>query len=239
MKAGLQVTMRHAVITGGSRGIGLAVALELDARGWGIFLLSQDRERLDAASACIKHLAGTFAVDLGNGEEAARTAAVAVRQAVDAIDLLVLSAGIFVEEPLITIQEEAFRRTMAVNLDANLFLTRHLWPVLRKGERPRIVVIGSTAAYGAYPPGPAYGVAKWALRGLAVHLRHELQADRIGVTYFAPGGTLTDMWDEDEAPPDRLLQPRDTAVIVAALTELSEQAVVDEVILRPMLGDVQ
>ncbi len=159
-------------------------------------------------------------------------------QAVDAIDLLVLNAGIFVEEPLMAIQEEAFRRTMAVNLDANLFLARHLLPVLRQGDRPRIVIIGSTAAYGAYPSGPAYGVAKWALRGLAVNLRHELKADRIGVTYLAPGGTLTDMWDEDEAPPDRLLQPRDTAVIVAALTELSEQAVVDEVILRPMLGDV-
>jgi len=232
------VTMRHAVITGGSRGIGLAVALELDARGWGVFLVSQDRERLATASASMKHLAGAFAVDLGNGEDAARSAAVAVRGAVGAIDLLVLNAGIFVEEPLIAIQEEAFRRTMAVNLDANLFLARHLLPVLRKGERPRIVIVGSTAAYGAYPPGPAYGVAKWALRGLAVDLREELKADRIGVTFLAPGGTLTDMWDQDEAPPDRLLQPRDTALIVAALTELSEQAVVDEVILRPMLGDV-
>ncbi|MGH6689518.1 MAG: SDR family oxidoreductase [Gammaproteobacteria bacterium] len=230
--------MRHAVITGGSRGIGLAVAVELEARGWGVFLVGQHGERLAAASARMKHLVGTFAVDLGNGEEAARTAAVAVRQAVGAIDLLVLNAGIFVEEALMAIQEEAFRRTMAVNLDANLFLARHLLPVLRKGDRPRIVIIGSTAAYGAYPPGPAYGVAKWALRGLAVGLRHELKTDRIGVTYLAPGGTLTDMWDEDEAPPDRLLQPRDTAVIVAALTELSEQAVVDEVILRPMLGDV-
>jgi hypothetical protein len=46
------------------------------------------------------------------------------------------------------------------------------------------------------------------------------------------------MWDKDEAPPDRLLQPRDVAVLVTALTELSDQAVVDEIILRPMPGDV-
>jgi 3-oxoacyl-[acyl-carrier protein] reductase len=122
LEAELQVTTRHAVITGGSRGIGLAVAVELDWRGWGVFLISQHRERLAAASASMKHLAGAFAVDLGNGEDAARSAAVAVRGAVGAIDLLVLNAGIFVEEPLIAIQEEAFRRTMAVNLDANLFL---------------------------------------------------------------------------------------------------------------------
>jgi NAD(P)-dependent dehydrogenase (short-subunit alcohol dehydrogenase family) len=215
------------------------VAVELDARGWGVFLISQHHERLATASARMKHRVGTFAVDLGSGEEAARAAAGAVRRGVGAIDLLVLNAGIFVEESLIAIQEEAFRRTMAVNLEANLFLARQLLPLLRKGERPRIVIVGSTAAYGPYPPGPAYGVAKWALRGLAVDLRHELKVDRIGVTFLAPGGTLTDMWDPGEAPPDRLLQPRDAALIVAALTELSEQAVVDEVILRPMLGDVQ
>jgi short-subunit dehydrogenase len=70
-------------------------------------------------------------------------------------------------------------------------------------------------------------------------LRHELKADRIGVTFFAPGGTLTDMWDNNEVPNGRLLQPRDIGLLVAAITELSEQAVVDEIVLRPMLGDVQ
>lgn len=230
--------MKHAVITGGSRGIGLAVAAELDAHGWGVFLVSQHPGPLAAASAQMKNLAGTLAVDLGNGEAAARDVHAAVARVLDSVDLLVLNAGIFLEEPLTQVREEAFRRNMAVNLDANLFLTKHLLPVLRKGERTRIVIIGSTAAYAAYPPGPAYGVAKWALRGLALNLRHELRKERIGVTFLAPGGVLTDMWDADEAPPDRLLQPRDIAVLVTALTELSDQAVIDEIILRPMQGDV-
>jgi len=231
--------MRRAVITGGSRGIGLAVATELDARGWGVFLISQDPERLEAAARRFKHVSGSFSVDLGGGEKAAREACAAVKGAVDSIDLLVLNAGIFVEGGLAAIPEDDFRRIMAVNLDANLFLVRQLLTVLRKGERPRIVIVGSTAAYGAYSPAPAYGVAKWALRGLATDLRHELKADRIGVTFFAPGGTLTDMWDNNEVPSGRLLQPRDIGLLVAAITELSEQAVVDEIVLRPMLGDVQ
>jgi NAD(P)-dependent dehydrogenase (short-subunit alcohol dehydrogenase family) len=230
--------MRHAVITGGSRGIGLAVASELDAKGWGVFLISQHAERLAAAAGRFKHLAGSFAIDLGGGEQAALEAAAVVARAVDSVDLLVLNAGIFLEGPLAHISEQDFRRTMAVNLDANLFLARHLLPLLRKGERPRIVIVGSTAAYGAYSTAPAYGIAKWALRGFAVDLRQELQSDRIGVTFFAPGGTFTDMWEKGEVPHKRLLQARDVGLLVAAITELSEQAVVDEIVLRPMEGDV-
>jgi NAD(P)-dependent dehydrogenase (short-subunit alcohol dehydrogenase family) len=230
--------MRRAVITGGSRGIGLAIASELDRRGWGVFLIGQSAENLSEASSRLEHVLGSLSIDLGNGEAAARTASTSVTAVLDSVDLLVLNAGIFSDKPLTEISENAFRRIMAVNLDANLFMARGLLPVLRKGQRPRIVVIGSTAGYGGYPPGPAYSVTKWALRGLAANLRDELRADRIGVTYFAPGGTLTDMWDKDEAPPQRLLEPADTAILVAALTDLSEQAVVDEILLRPMLGDV-
>lgn len=231
--------MRHAVITGGARGIGLAIAAELDALGWGVFLVSQQRGSLAAAAARMKNLDGSLAVDLGEGETAAQAVHAAVAGALDALDLLVLNAGVFLEDPLSAVREETFRRNMAVNLDANLFLTKHLLPVLRKSERARIVIVGSTAAYAAYPAGPVYGVAKWGLRGLALNLRHELRRERIGVTFLAPGGTLTDMWDEDEAPPGRLLQPRDVAVLVAALTELSDQAVVDEIVLRPIAGDVE
>ena len=230
--------MRCAVISGGSRGIGLAVASELDAREWGVFLIGRHPERLAQVASSFRHLLGTFAVDLGSGEQAARETSAAVMGAVSSIDLLVLNAGIYVEDRLTTIREEELRRIMAVNLDANLFLVRHILPMLRKGERPRIVIVGSTAAYGAYSPAPVYGMAKWALRGLAIDLRQELKADRIGVTFLAPGGTLTDMWETDEVPPDRLLRPKDIGLLVAAITELSEQAVVDEIILRPMPGDV-
>jgi NADP-dependent 3-hydroxy acid dehydrogenase YdfG len=229
---------RRAVITGASRGIGRAIAAELDAKGWDVFLVARSAQHLSAASACLQHVLGTLAIDLGNGETSARAAAEAVLRVVDSIDLLVLNAGVFLEEPLTAVSEESFRRIMAVNLDANLFLARRLLPALRGGVRPRIVMVGSTAGYAAYPVGPAYGVTKWALRGLALNLREELKPDRIGVTFFAAGSTLTDMWDEGEVAPTRILEPRDVAVMVAALTELSDQAVVDEILLRPILGDV-
>lgn len=61
--------------------------------------------------------------------------------------------------------------------------------------------------------------------------------DNIGVTFVSPGGTLTDMWSDVEVPPNRLLEPNDIAKVVDSLFELSPQAVVEEIIIRPMLGE--
>jgi short-subunit dehydrogenase len=230
--------MRNAVITGGSRGIGGAIATELDRRGWAVFLVSEHADTLRSASARLQHVSGTFASDLGSGEAAAADVFNALSKSVSAVDLLVLCAGIFIEESLAQVKESTFRRNMAVNLDANVFLAKHLLPLLRKGSKPRIIVIGSTAAYEAYPLVPTYGIAKWGLRGFALNLRHELRDDGIGVTFLSPGGTLTDMWAGEDLPPNRLLEPTDVALMVAAITELSSQAVVDEIVLRPMLGDI-
>lgn len=232
------MTARRALITGGSRGIGRAVASELNVRGWSLFLVSEHAERVLAAAETMKGVVGTLAVDLGEGDVAAAAVAKAANEKVETLDLLVLAAGIFIEEPLSRVDTKSFRRNMAVNLEANVLLVRELLPLLRKGVRPRIVLIGSTAAYEPYPLVPTYGVAKWALRGFAVNLRRELMSERVGVTFISPGGTLTDMWDGEDLPANRLLEARDIGLAVAALTELSEQAVVDELVVRPILGDL-
>lgn len=230
--------MRTALVTGASRGIGRAIAVELSRRGWQLFLVAQHEDRLVKAAKELSSVLGSVAMDLGSGEAAAVKVGEAFSKVGSSLDLLVLNAGIFIEEALAEVGADTFKRNMSVNLDANLFLVKHLLPFLRSGTRPRIVLTGSTAAYEAYPLVPTYGVAKWALRGLAVNLRHELMSDRIGVTLVSPGGTLTDMWAGEDLPPGRLLEPRDIGVLVAAVTDLSEQAVVEEIIVRPMLGDI-
>ncbi|HEY4100212.1 MAG TPA: SDR family oxidoreductase [Gemmatimonadales bacterium] len=230
--------MRTALVTGGSRGIGKAIATELYARNWQLFLVAQDPEHLAAAKADFANAVGTFAVDLGAGAAAADSVSEAFASDSASLDLLVLGAGIFIEESLSAVDENTFRRNMAVNLDANVFLVKALLPSLSRGTKPRIIIIGSTAAYEPYPLVPTYGIAKWALRGFAQNLRHELQGSRIGVSFVSPGGTLTDMWAGVDLAPNRLLDPHDIAIIVATIPELSEQAVVDEVIVRPILGDI-
>jgi NADP-dependent 3-hydroxy acid dehydrogenase YdfG len=230
--------MRNALITGGSRGIGYAIAGELDRRGWGLFLVGESEERIGAAAKTLRNTIGSVAVDLGGGETAAETVSTNFRHMAASLDLLVLNAGIFIEEALAEVNASTFERNMAVNLNANILLVKHLLSSLRGGRNPRIILIGSTAAYEPYPLVPTYGVAKWALRGFATNLRRELIPERIGVTLLSPGGTLTDMWAGEELEPNRLLEPSDIALLVATITELSEQAVVDELVIRPMLGDI-
>lgn len=230
--------MRNALITGASRGIGLAISKELDKHGWNLFLVAKDPHRLEEAAKDFSRVIGKLAVDLGEGEIAAQSVSKALEQQTGKLDLLVLNAGIFIEESLAHVSADGYTRNMAVNLDANIFLVKHLLSYLREGFRPRVIIIGSTAAYEAYPLVPTYGIAKWALRGFAVNLRHELMQDRIGVTLLSPGGTLTDMWAGEELEPNRLLEPRDIGLIVATIAELSEQAVVEEVVIRSMLGDI-
>jgi NAD(P)-dependent dehydrogenase (short-subunit alcohol dehydrogenase family) len=102
----------------------------------------------------------------------------------------------------------------------------------------KIFTIDFTVTYEAYLVVPSYGVAKAGFRAFAVNLRHELLNDCIGVTFIAPGGTLTDMREGEEFPPDRLLRPSDVAHLIAACLDLSGQAAVEEIIVRPIEGDI-
>jgi NADP-dependent 3-hydroxy acid dehydrogenase YdfG len=126
---------------------------------------------------------------------------------------------------------------MRVNLLSQIGLIQEVRDDLITGTG-RIVIIGSTAALEPYAYGPVYGITKWALRGLAENLRAELRPHKVGVTLLHPGGTWTDLWEGVDLPRERLLEPSDIARLVATMLELSPQAVVDELIIRPIEGDM-
>lgn len=230
-----------ALVTGGSRGIGYAIARELALKGSDLLLVSRHEKNLRDAAAVLRKKSSnaidTFACDLGNEKSVNALAAHCIKSGL-VPNFLVLNAGIFLAGSLTASKPEDYRKTMDVNLHSIYYLVRHLAPKMASKLMPRIVVIASTAAYEPYPVGALYGVAKWALRGYTLNLRKELMPHGIGVTLVAPGGTLTDLWAGEKLPAKRLLEPRDVGVLVAALVELSEQAVVEELIVRPMLGDM-
>ena len=232
----------RALITGGSRGIGFAIAKNLAPHATELFLTARDERQLKEAAATIESDVQCQVhyqpVDHSHPEAAATVTAKWLSDYSSSLDVLVLNAGFYVEGSLEKISKENFTENMNVNFSVNLYLVQAFLPLLKKGVNPRIIIIGSTAAYEPYTGLPTYGVAKWALRGYAINLRKELMADGIGVTFIAPGGTLTSMWDGEDIPKGRLLDPDDVGRIVAATLTLSAQAVVEEVILRPMLGDL-
>jgi len=230
-----------SLITGGSRGIGLAIAQELAAKGSDLLLVAKNQPNLKKAEALIKKTqkvkVDVHVCDLSKEKNVDFLAECCIKNRMIP-DFLVLDAGIFLEGSLAKSQPEDFRQTMEVNLNSIYYLVRQLVPYMKERSKPRIVIIGSTAAFEPYPIGGLYGVAKWALRGYAVNLRKELMTQGIGVTFIAPGATWTDLWAGEQLPEDRLLFPKDIGVLVASLLDLSRQAVVEEIIVRPMLGDM-
>lgn len=231
----------NVIVTGGSRGIGNAIAGELVAAGHRVLIVGRDKETLERARSVLARGAveAPLACDGDVSSEADR--ARLTRYCAEAgfvPDVLVLNAGTFIEGTLMESKPETYFGTMSVNLDACYHLVQAFGPAMATQGRGRIILIGSTAAYEPYPLGPLYGVSKWALRGFAVNLRRELMHKGVGVTFVAPGGTWTDLWAGEKLPDDRLMLASDVGRLVRTILELSPQAVVEEVVFRPMLGDI-
>lgn len=231
----------NILATGASRGIGNAIVRRISHRCDNLMLTSCHKETMEKAIDGLKEIYSrnllSYSVDHNNPKQAAESIANWAKCHVEHLDALILDAGIFIEGKLCDISDEDFVKNMNVNLYVNHYLVKELVELLIKAETPRVIIIGSTAAYGKYPSVPSYGVAKWALRGYAMNLRDELSSLNIGVSFLSPGGTLTDMWAEEDISPHRLLEPEDIASIVDCLFTLSSQAVIEEVIIRPMFGD--
>lgn len=227
-------------VTGASSGMGLAIACELAPQSKTVLIHGRDAGRLATAKAKVLSLGALACEDFSQElahPNAAETIASWVLSKTNQLDVLILNAGFYREGSLAEFPPRQFDEDFRATVHINLFLIQQLLPLLLAGERKRIVMIGSTAAYEAYPLVPVYGVQKWALRGLALNLRNELRSKGVGVTFVAPGATWTGMWEGEDLPADRLLVPSDIAKMVAATLSLSPQAVVEELKVVPMLGD--
>lgn len=229
------------LITGGSRGIGKAIATELAKFGHEILIVSQNETKLKETTSELQTKFSNVKIlslvcDLSKETEIEnlkkRCAELGFLP-----NVLVLNAGIFKEGTLINSKSSNFYETINVDLYHIYHCVKNFHSGLKNQENSKIIIIGSTASLEPYPVGALYGVAKWGLRGYAVNLRKELMNDNIGVTLLNPGGTLTDLWEGEDLPPNRLLEPSDLGKLVNTILNLSPQAVVEEITVRPMLGD--
>jgi 3-oxoacyl-[acyl-carrier protein] reductase len=230
-----------ALVTGGSRGIGRAIAEELGKAGYHLILLAEHAENLEKAkreiAASTHATVDTLVCDVTNPNDIDRVFAWFKKKEMG-IDALVHSAGIFIDPCGLDASPEVFDRTLGVNLRAIYYINRMFKPLLLGRNKPRVVIIGSTAGLATYTMGSMYSVGKWGLHGYAVNLRAEWMQDGIGVILVNPGSTITDLWGDTEHPRERFVQPEDIGKVVRACLSLSKGAVVDEVIVRPLLGDL-
>ena len=127
---------------------------------------------------------------------------------------------------------------LAVNLLSAYDVTLPLLPGFIAQRHGHIFTICSTASITAYPNGGSYGIAKHALLGFTKNLREELKPSGVRVTAVLPGPTLTASWEGVDLPADRFVKSEDVAEAVFAAYSLSPQAVIEELLIRPQLGDL-
>jgi short-subunit dehydrogenase len=231
------------VVTGGSQGIGRALVARFLRAGYVVATcarsvegLAELRAALPAATLARLH---TLAADLGQWADCQRFA-----QFVQGLKLpfaaLINNAGAFVPGRL---QDEPtdgsrLREMLSANLLSAYDVTRALLPAFTAQRNGHIFTICSTASLMAYPNGGSYGIAKFALLGFTKTLREELKTQGIRVTAVLPGATLTRSWEGVGEVPERFIRAEDVADAVFSAFSLSPQAVVEELVIRPQLGDL-
>ena len=232
----------NVVITGASRGLGKAIAEIFAENGHSLLLCSrneatllQTRNALGSRFPALQILAK--AADLSRPEEADAFGQWVIESGYE-VDVLVNNAGSFIPGDITTEPEGALEEMMAVNLFSAYHLTRKLLPVMIARKQGHIFNMCSIASLQAYPGGGAYSISKFALLGFSKNLRLSLRDKAIKVTTVMPGATYTDSWRGSGVDPKRIMEASDIAKMVFAASQLSAQACVEEITLRPQLGDL-
>lgn len=234
--------MKNAIITGASKGIGKAVALQLAQKGINLILNARNETDLEKAkSECLKQNPAIevhiFPADVSKKEEVMKLGTFCM-ETIDSIDILVNNAGVFIPGAIHQEEDGMLEKMIDTNLYSAYHLTRALLPNMLERKKGHIFNICSTASIYAYPNGGSYSISKFALLGMSKVLRQELKEQNIRVTAILPGATWSASWAGVDLPEDRLMQAKDVAKALWNAYELSDNAVIEELIIRPQLGDL-
>ncbi len=220
--------MKAALITGGSSGIGLAIAQALRNDGYELTLVSRRREKIEAAAAELGALA--VAADVSTEEECVRLVA-EHRERHGRLDVLVNSAGIGIAGTLDTQPTKHWDLQMGVNLRGLFLVTRECIPLLRE-SKGWIVNLASIAGTAPTPGLATYGASKAAVISLTRSLNAELEDDGIRTVAICPGFVDTPMAAWSGIPTDEMILPEDCAEIVRMCLRLSPHARVPQVVVE-------
>jgi len=234
--------MLYAVITGASKGIGKAIAERLLKEGFSIAVCSRSRQDLESLETQWRRQYPAarivcFPADLAKREDVEAFGNEVLR-VFERIDILVNNAGIFLPGQLASEPEGNLETLMAVNVYSAYHLTRQLLPRIKEQKSGHIFNLCSVAGLKAYPSGGAYGMSKYAMVGFSENLRLELIPDNIRVTAISPGATCTASWEGSGAAEERMMQAGDIAEMLWAAYGLSRTANVEQIVMRPLGGDL-
>ena len=231
----------NIIITGGSKGIGKAVAEQFAAVGNDLFLCARNEKQLNATADEIrqKYPQSTVhvkPVDMRDKQSVQAFSAWCL--GFGAADILVNNAGQFLPGSIHLEEDGLLEQMIETNLYSAYHLTRALLPAMIKMKSGHIFNICSIASIAAYANGGSYSISKFAMLGFNKNLREELKPLNIKVTAVLPGAAYTDSWSGSSIDPQRIMEADDVAKMIFAASQLSAQACVEEILLRPQLGDL-
>jgi 3-oxoacyl-[acyl-carrier protein] reductase len=225
-----------AVVTGGGRGIGAAIAQRLAQMGAGVAVCGRTLGPLDKTVAEIsasggKALAVQCDVTDINSVEAAASR---IHKELGAVTILVNNAGIGAfAQPLHKMEPQAWDDVLNTNLRGVFYCIRAFAPAMIEANTGHIINISSLAGKNALPKGAAYAASKWGLNGLSYSVAEELRAHNIRVSVVCPGSVDTELSPHEGKNKSKMLQPVDVAHAVAMLVTQAPQSFVSEVLIRP------
>ena len=225
-----------AIVTGGGRGIGAAIARKLAGLGASVVLCGRTRGPIEDTAKSISQ-SGSKAVavecnvaDLRSVESLAQQ----VENNFGRIDVLVNNAGIgSFKNPLHTLSPDEWDKVLNTNLRGVYYCIRSFAPLMIRSGGGHIVNISSLAGKNPLPNGAAYAASKWGLNGLSYSVAEELRAHNIRVSVVCPGSTNTDLSPHEGKDMTKMLQPDDVAHVVEMLVTQQSNSFASEVLLRP------
>ncbi|MDX1629662.1 MAG: SDR family NAD(P)-dependent oxidoreductase [Fulvivirga sp.] len=230
------------VITGGTKGIGRALVFLFAKHNFDVAICARSEDDLYQLKQHVE--------DISDSEVFVKKTDVSKRTEVDdflkfihvlerPVDVLINNAGIFIPGQVHNEEEGMLQTMIDTNLYSAYHITRGIVPGMINSEAGHIFNMCSTASFMPYVNGGSYCISKFALLGMSKVLREELKEHNIRVTSVMPGATFTASWEGNtDLPEERFMKPEDVAQAIWQAYELSDRTVLEELILRPQLGDI-
>jgi short-subunit dehydrogenase len=232
---------KSIVVTGGTKGIGRAIVQKFAKEGFDVFTCARN-------SSDLQQLKAEFELDFPNQNIYVMTADLSIKEKVNEFaqmvkvlaipDVIINNTGIFLPGAIHSEPDGNFELMMQTNLFSAYYLTRAFTSALVERKSGHIFSIGSIAGLTAYANGGSYAISKWAMLGFTKCLRQELKEFNIKVTSVLPGATFTSSWEGANIPVERFMKVEDIAESVWSAYNLSPYSVVEEIVIRPQLGDL-
>ena len=232
---------KKIVITGGTKGIGKAIIKKFAAEGFDVATCARNADDLRQLKLEIENNYDvrlyTIQTDVSKREEINRFIQ-SIKDDFGNPLVLVNNAGVFIPGAIHKEEEGALEKMINTNLYSAYHITRGFIEGMTSEKSGHVFNICSTASIIPYVNGGSYCISKFALLGMSKVLREEMKEFGVRVTSILPGATLTASWDGVDLPKERFMKSEDVAEVVWNAYSMSDHTVMEEVVMRPQLGDI-